>query len=105
VRGADDHRDPPVPGSLLVAGEARVEVGGEVPEALPLGAVCLRGPVAPAAALGPELDLRVGQDVVVPGRMFALSAKRGDLDHVIAIVEVCELRSQTLATTFTGVGE
>ena len=79
--GADDHRDAPLAGALLVAREARVEAGGEVPEPLRSLALGLAGPVAAAAALGPELDLRVRDQVVVPGRVFAVAAPGGDQDR------------------------
>src|SRR6188472_365867 len=90
LRAADDDRYPPVAGPLLVAREARIEPGRQRPEPLALLAGRVPGPVAAAAALGPELDLGVRDDVVIPGGMVAVAAAGGDQDHVIVVGEVGE---------------
>src|SRR4029077_12226352 len=95
----------PVAGPLLIPGEAGIELGGEVPEALPTVALRLGRPVAAATPLGPELDLRIGAYVVVPGRMVAVPSPRGDQDHVVAVGEVRERRRPLLAALRAGVGQ
>src|SRR5215208_1810582 len=105
LRDAEDDRDPPVTGPLLVAGEAGVERRRLLPEPLAQLTLCLPGAVTATATLGPELDLGIGDHVVVPGRVIAVASARGDQDDVVAVGEVGEWGAPLLVALRAGVRE
>src|SRR5918995_4294789 len=104
---ADDHRDAPAGhvGAALVGVVAGVELRRQLPEALALGSLRLAGAIHAAATAGPQLDFRVGLDVVEPGWMPGLSGLRTDQDDVVRIGEIDERRHPLLAALRSRMGE
>src|SRR4029453_3796849 len=92
------HGDAPSSGAPLVAAPTRIDLQTPSPQAPAFFAPRLPGPPPPRHTFDVDLGLRIGEEIVVPGRMMKLAVIGGDHDHPLSIGETKQRQRTALAT-------